>query len=124
MDVQVPFGKQKAVDGGAGLPQARGIGDPDHPAVPEQPQRCVPLVGTRPHRPDAPPVLPVRGPQVQQSHEIGFRRLLHGVPARRFHAFFSTQHAVFSTSGSTSAPPMLASLGSLAFPARQLHVLS
>ena len=27
---------EKAVDGCAGLPQARGIGDPDHPAVPEK----------------------------------------------------------------------------------------
>ena len=56
---------EKAVDGCAGLPQARGVRDPDHSAVPEQPERCVPLVGARPHRASAPAALPFRRPQVQ-----------------------------------------------------------
>ena len=86
---------EKAVDGCAGLPQAGGIGDPDHAAVPQQPQRCVPFVRPRPHRPGAPPVLPVRRPQVQQPHEIGFGGLLRDVPARRFHAFFFLTHHMF-----------------------------
>ena len=110
---------EKAIDSSAGLPQARGIGDLNHSTVPKQFQRCVPLAdSSRSHRLDAPPVLAVRGLQVQQSHEIGFRRLLYGVPARRFDAFF-LHNTRFSTSDSTSAPPMLASLDFLAFPARR-----
>ena len=101
---------EKAVDGCAGLPQAGGIGHPDHTAVPEQAQRCVPFVRPWAHGPGAPPVLPVRRPQVQQSHEVGFAGLLRGVPARRFHAFFLSQPPVVSTSGSMSVPPVLKAL--------------
>ena len=76
---------EKAVDGS--LPQAGCIGDPDHTAR----ARRAPALRTA-RRPQAPPpgcapVLPVRRPQVQQSHEVGFAGLLRGVPARRFHAF-------------------------------------
>ena len=83
---------EKAVDGGAGLPQACGIGHPDHAAVPEQAQRCVSFVRCWAHSPGAPPVLPARRPQVQQSHQTGFGGLLSGVPARRFHVFSLTHH--------------------------------
>ena len=74
---------EKAVDGDAGLPQARCIGHPDHPAVPEKPQRGIPLVSPGSHRPGAAPVLPARRLQIQQVHEIGFAGLHLGVQARQ-----------------------------------------
>ena len=43
-------GPEKAVHGDAGFPQARRVRDADHAPVPEQPQRCVPLIGPWPHR--------------------------------------------------------------------------
>ena len=109
MDVQVPLGKRLRRKPLTAAQASRRPVAPDHAAVPQQPQRCVPFVRPRPHRPGAPPVLPVRRPQVQQPHEIGFGGLLRGVPARRFHAFFlNTPHV--SMSGSMYVPPTLKAL--------------
>ena len=72
-------GPEKAVHGDAGFPQARCVRDADHAAMPEQPQRRISLIGPGPHGPGAPPVLPARGPQVQQLHQIGFGGFLRGV---------------------------------------------
>ena len=87
---------EEVVHGRAGLPQARSIGDAEHAAVPEKPQRCILLVRPWLHRPGAPTVLPVRRPQVQQPHQIGFGGLLRGVPARRFH-FLHCRHLSLQT---------------------------
>ena len=84
-------GPQKAVHGGADFPQARRVRDADHTPVPEQPQRCISLVGPRPHRSCAPPVLPARGPQVQQLHQIGFGGFLRGVSAGQIFFGFRTR---------------------------------
>ena len=83
---------EKAVHSDAGSPQARRVRDADHAPVPEQPQRCISLIGPRPHRSGAPPVLPVRGPQVQQLHQIGFGGFLRGVFGRPIPCFLHCRH--------------------------------
>ena len=99
MDDQVPLGKRLlAVDGDAGLPQARCIGHPDHPAVPEKPQRGIPLVSPGSHRPGAAPVLPARRLQIQQVHEIGFAGLAilefrHAKSSFYIDSIYHTKHA-------------------------------
>ena len=107
MDVQVPLGKRlrrKPLTAAQASRRPVALETPTTPPCPNSP-----FVRPRPHRPGAPPVLPVRRPQVQQPHEIGFGGLLRGVPARRFHAFFlNTPHV--SMSGSMYVPPTLKAL--------------
>ena len=89
-------GPEKAVHGDAGFPQARCVRDADHAAMPEKVQRRISLIGPGPHGPGAPPVLPARGPQVQQLHQIGFGGFLRGVSAGQFH-FLHCQHLSLQT---------------------------
>ena len=86
IQVRVPFGRRLRRKPLTALQASRRPVALETPTTPPYSQRCVPFVRPQPHRPGAPPVLPVRRTQVQQPHEIGFGGLFRGVPTRQLHA--------------------------------------
>ena len=87
MEVQVPFGKPLRRKPFTAAQASRRPVALEMPTTP--PGRKGPALQTS-RRPLVPlpgcaPVLPARGPQVQQLHEVAFGLLLRGVAARQFH---------------------------------------